>query len=308
MHDKEKIYFELLKKEVVQKFRELFPGASEQIQDWKGQTIHLFQDDLFEKVNQNISEKWFYNHMKTSTDKLPRIDMLNILSRYCGYVDWQDFIYRHRETSGIALQGKKANPNKIFIYVSLLTLLTVAIIYIFYSISSTRNYQFCFINADDRSSIRSENIKMELFQQNESPLYYNSDSTGCIEFWTNTIKCQFVITAPYYKRDTITRMLKKYKRHETIPLHVDDYALMLHYYSASDVVNWKKRKRQLNQIFHDNAIIYEVLSAGNTGIEIYDKKEFIEKLMIPISSNKELDIIDIIYNEGKISKLRFSSK
>ena len=34
-------------------------------------------------VNGRISEKWFYTHIKSNSGKLPRIDMLNILSEYC---------------------------------------------------------------------------------------------------------------------------------------------------------------------------------------------------------------------------------
>ena len=55
-----------------------YPGMSASIADWKGQDIVNFQEELLRKVNAHISEKWFYTHMKSDQDKLPRIDMLNV--------------------------------------------------------------------------------------------------------------------------------------------------------------------------------------------------------------------------------------
>ena len=52
-------YFDLLKEAVVARLRESHPGVSGVITEWKGQTIFLFQDDLLEKVNDQVSEKWF---------------------------------------------------------------------------------------------------------------------------------------------------------------------------------------------------------------------------------------------------------
>ena len=49
-----------------------------------------------ENAKGNISEKSFYTYFKTSpTAKLPRIDMLNILSIYAGYSSWYDFKKNH---------------------------------------------------------------------------------------------------------------------------------------------------------------------------------------------------------------------
>lgn len=304
MHNKDTKYFNVLKMEVVRTFKESYPGADDQIEDWKGQTIVFFQDDLLEKVNENISEKWFYNHMKSTKESLPRIDMLNILSKYCGYADWQEFTFKNKIANPDAKAKDKSN--RVFIYVSVLTLTLLAIFYVIYTFSPSREYQLSFINADDLSPLTSHKIIVEILKKDESPQIYSADSTGLVSFKTKDIEMKFVVSAPYYKTDTIVRILKKYDRKEIIKLHRDDYALMLHYFSSSNLQAWNKRKSQLQEMFADHAIIYEVYHKGSTGIEMYDKIEFINKITLPSKTIKEMEILNIEYEEGKIIKLRFS--
>ncbi len=83
--------FGVLKQQIVDAMKKSHPGMPDKIGDWKGQEIINFQEDLRAVVNEHISEKWFYLHMKSDNDRLPRIDVLNLLSRYAGYVDWNDF-------------------------------------------------------------------------------------------------------------------------------------------------------------------------------------------------------------------------
>ena len=61
-----------------------YPGINSAISEWKGQDITDFQEELLSKVNAHISEKWFYTHMKSTNKTLPRIDVLNLLSKYAG--------------------------------------------------------------------------------------------------------------------------------------------------------------------------------------------------------------------------------
>ncbi|WP_313215533.1 hypothetical protein, partial [Soonwooa sp.] len=54
--------------------------------------IIYFQEDLRKYAKGNISEKSFYTYFKTSpVSKLPRIDMLNLLSNYAGYESWFNY-------------------------------------------------------------------------------------------------------------------------------------------------------------------------------------------------------------------------
>ena len=71
-----------------------YPGIDREISNWKGQEITDFQEELIKRVNGQLSEKWFYTHMKGESESLPRIDVLNMLSQYAGYNNWQDFRYK----------------------------------------------------------------------------------------------------------------------------------------------------------------------------------------------------------------------
>ncbi|MBF0597771.1 hypothetical protein [Faecalibacter rhinopitheci] len=84
--------FEILKKSISNRFLEENSAQSPDISHWKGQEIAVFQEDLFNKTKSTVSEKWFYTYFKTDFKKLPRIDMLNLLSQYCGYKSWAHFL------------------------------------------------------------------------------------------------------------------------------------------------------------------------------------------------------------------------
>lgn len=84
--------FEILKKSIAERFLEENSAQSTDVSKWKGQEIVIFQEDLFNKTKSTVSEKWFYTYFKSDFKKLPRIDMLNLLSQYCGYKNWAHFL------------------------------------------------------------------------------------------------------------------------------------------------------------------------------------------------------------------------
>ncbi|WP_027376595.1 hypothetical protein [Kaistella palustris] len=96
MSDLDLLHFEQLKNEVQTQYLENHTPSSDDISKWKGIDIIYFQEDLRKIAKGNISEKSFYTYFKNSpVTKLPRIDMLNILSIYAGYVSWYDFKKSH---------------------------------------------------------------------------------------------------------------------------------------------------------------------------------------------------------------------
>ena len=76
-----------------------------EFKDWSGYDIQNFQDDLEGKCKSTVSEKWFYNHFKNENEKLPRVDVLNLLSFYCGFKNWDDFKFQNEKKTPI----KKGN-------------------------------------------------------------------------------------------------------------------------------------------------------------------------------------------------------
>ena len=303
MSEQELIYFEILKKEVVNTLQNSHSVDSD-IEKWKGQEIIYLQDDLSEKVNGRISEKWFYTHIKSNTGKLPRIDMLNILSEYAGYQNWNDLKTKHRQVGSIQ-SPKKSQKKTIF---SLILLVILSSSFIGYKMFPKNNvYKFCFVDADLKSSIKDSPIWIIWMNENESSMVSKCDSTGCFKFTTNKEKIKFIVRSPYYKPDTITRIVyDKQIREEQIQLKTNDYALMIHMFSKSKVKNWKKRRSQLDQMLADNAKIYQVAEDGKTGMEMYNKKEFINKLTTPLKSLKSIEVVETIYSGDEISILRFT--
>ncbi|PWN68268.1 hypothetical protein C1631_016310 [Chryseobacterium phosphatilyticum] len=96
MTDLDLLHFEQLKKDVQSQYLKEYTPSQDDISKWKGIDIIYFQEDLRKKAKGNISEKSFYTYFKTSpVTKLPRIDMLNLLSNYAGYDSWYEFKKQH---------------------------------------------------------------------------------------------------------------------------------------------------------------------------------------------------------------------
>ena len=284
-----------------------YPGMNPEISDWKGQDITNFQEELLTKVNGRLSEKWFYSHVKSSNPSLPRIDVLNMLSKYAGYLNWDDFKFKN--LGQLAVTQKTNQSNNIFIKVPLLLLAVVLLLFAVYKLMDTQNYIFTFIDADTGDPIVNGNIQVDLLLNGESPVNYFCDKQGSFALRTDQSKIKLAVKSPYYYADTVDRMLKKFNHNEQIRLRVDSYALMICYFSQTNVEAWQKRRDQLNKIFSDNAMIYQVPDQKNvTGLELFNKWEFIDKLTMPASSLKQIEIIDSRYENGQIAILRFKVK
>ncbi|RZJ51163.1 MAG: hypothetical protein EOO19_01395 [Chryseobacterium sp.] len=96
MTDLDLLHFEQLKKDVQAQYLKEYTPSYDDISKWKGIDIIYFQEDLRKKAKGNISEKTFYTYFKNSpVTKLPRIDMLTLLSIYAGYTSWYEFKKQH---------------------------------------------------------------------------------------------------------------------------------------------------------------------------------------------------------------------
>ena len=281
-----------------------YPGINPEISEWKGQEITDFQEDLLLKVNGRISEKWFYTHMKGVNLSLPRVDVLNILSQYAGYKNWDDF--RFKNLKQVPLSEKLKSTNRIFIKVPMILVTTMILLFILYKIINTQNYSFTFFDADTGDAIVNSNIQGELLLENESPVSYTSDNGGIIALRTDLSKIKMAIKSPGYLNDTIVRILKKFNRTESVRLNVDPYTLMIQYFSQTNVKAWQKRREKLDSMINDGAMIYQVPDQEEgVGMELYNKQEFIDKLTMPASSLRQIEILDTRYSHGQIVILRF---
>lgn len=114
MTDLDLLHFEQLKKDVQTEYLKKSTPSHDEISKWKGIDIIYFQEDLRKKAKGNISEKSFYTYFKTSpVTKLPRIDMLNLLSVYAGYESWYDFKKQHLFAGELLQENEDFEPEEI---------------------------------------------------------------------------------------------------------------------------------------------------------------------------------------------------
>lgn len=285
--------FELLKQKVSQTFLKENTVLSTDITQWKGDDIIKFQEDLLHKVKGRVSEKWFYNYFRNDLQKLPRIDMLNLLSEYVGEKSWADFKAKH------AKEKKQLNFKKL----SLMGIIPLLIFGFLYFKNNVKTVQFCFI--DENSEIITDILTVTIKLENETDKILKTTIDNCIEFNTKNDIVEITIESPYHKIKTFKRQINESKYKENIVLETDIYALMLRHYSNSKTNDWKLRKEKLNNIIIDDALIYQRFYGDQKGVEIYSKEDFIFQLTVPTSLLKHLEILETEFENGKIKKLGF---
>lgn len=180
------------------------------------------------------------------------------------------------------------------------------LILVYFLIPKQNTFSFCFIDQDRNRPITKIPIDIIILNNEESPFYSKSDSTGCFTWKTKDDFIRFVVQSPYHKTDTIYRIASSDRR-EDVHIKTDDYALMLHYYANGKVNDWKNRRKELSRIIANDATIFQVLPQ-RLGIEMYAKDEFINKLTTPTQSLKSIEIIESRRLNGQIVKLKFRIK
>lgn len=304
-------YFQELKKFLEKKYKSEFEDCNLSISDWKITEIRKFQEMMLKEVNGRISEKWFYTHLKAvENKKLPRIDTLNLLCEFVGYENWEDFLNKNRRTKdensfkdGENIRKKIQKPKKKIFTISISTgLFLIILIYTTINAFGQRKYEFSFYNIDTKEKIESNEIEIILLNEKESPKTFFTDEKGCFSIKTNENEINFIVKAPYFKNDTISRKL--IEKDEKIYLKTDDYALMIHIFSNSKIEDWEKRKLQLETMISENAQIFQV-DKTNNGLEMYNKTDFINKMIIPVNSLQNIEIIETIYEKEQITYMKF---
>jgi hypothetical protein len=303
LYQDDKILFQELKLKIAAVMMESYPGINPDISKWKGQEISDFQEELSAKVSGRISEKWFYTHIKSESKNIPRIDILNILSQYAGYQNWDHF---RLNNSGPLSLVRPARRDYLTIKILSSFIATILLLFVLFKLINTQTYRFGFIDADSGDPVVSDKIQAEILEKDESPRSYIADQDGIISIRTDQSLIKMVVKAPDFFPDTLTRVLKKFNRSEKIRLRMDSYSLMVKYFLQTDVAGWKNRRSQLNRIISDDAMIFQYSGTdGRSGIALYNKQEFIDMVTMPSSTLGKMNIIDSKYEHGKIVLLRF---
>ncbi len=280
----------------MRKVQERHPHIDSDISQWKGKEISFFQQDLEERVSGRISEKWFYTHLKSETDKLPRIDILDLLSQYSGFEDWLDFKNRNQ------IRQSKSHKS-LWLVIIAIFIITLGLIYLLFSRSG--DYTVTIVDAYTNKPIDPNKITLTQYFNDQSPKVIRINEDGDFVLRPQNSEISISVIAPYYHPDTIYRKVNRFNHAETIRLFPNDYALMLHYFSNTDTEDWTQRRIQLSEIISDNAKIFQLDKEGQMALEMYSKQSFINKLTIPSTSLRNIEIVDIRFERDKISQLRF---
>lgn len=379
MTDLDLLHFEQLKKDVQAQYLKEYTPSYDEISKWKGIDIIYFQEDLRKKAKGNISEKSFYTYFKSSpVTKLPRIDMLNLLSIYAGYDSWYEFKKTHlfagelltdeqelddkdikelEKTISSALNLPKTqeasqktdfqpqesvvlqknntvnqsinkntdnsevaqkNPLKIpkrnyqktawitatAIFVTLLGLLG------FKDEIFQKTYVYCFTDADRNLSVQRD-IEIKVIKENESPILYRIKPGECFRYPTKDKTLKMQISSTTYENLEINRNLENAPEEETIELKPDDYKMALYYFSIKDINGEnseqliKQKRKQLENLISNNAVITQVYDSDIYGLETLDKEDYITLVTTPTTSLKNLNVIEMIKAKGKIVSIKF---
>lgn len=288
--------FQELKQKVLLKYQEQYPFFQGNWKSFSSQDIQNLIGLIEEKCKQTISEKWIYTHLKPETNsKIPRKDMLNILSEFVGYSGWDEFIFKEKPNDFV--EKSKTKFSKKWLFLLLIPLIGFAV---FFFSKETSNPKTIELNNEfTNKKIDGEEVKV--FQVNDSAKQELELKNGKVEVTNDSRKTKLVIESPFYEPKTIPITTKTPKK---IDLQPNDYAMMLKAFMLSDIKDWQTRKEQLNKILADDLEVIVMLK-DNLGAEYFNKNEFSQKLIVPTASLKKMKIIEIKNDErDKIQFIR----
>jgi hypothetical protein len=193
----------------------------------------------------------------------------------------------------------------IFYLLPLILVILFGTVFLVIKLGTFREYQFCFVNQLTKKPLQDTRIDVVILWDHKQPEHARCDSSGCFRIRTNKSAIRFVVNAPYFMKDTMNFRLGSSDRNRIVPLRANDYAMMIHYLANARVVDWQARREQLDMIFSENAMIYQVFMDEKIGMEVYNKWEFINKITLPAGGIRNLEIIETAFSGGEITKLWF---
>lgn len=380
MTDLDLLHFEQLKKSVQAQYLTEYTPSFDEISKWKGIDIIYFQEDLRKKAKGNISEKSFYTYFKTSpVTKLPRIDMLNLLSIYAGFDSWYDFKKQHlfagelltddqeiqdedlkelektvsaslnladtpqkaeiisqneiisndlqksktenqsitensktSENTNIATHNppKKNHQRAIWIAVSSVFVILLGLLG-FKDEIFQKTYTYHFTDADRNLKVQSD-IEIKVIKENESPILYRIKPGESFVYSSKDKTLKMQISSAVYENLEVNRNLENAPEVETIELKPDDYKMALYYFSIKDIKGAnseqliKQKRKQLENLISNSAVITQVYDNDIYGLETLDKDDYITLMTTPTTSLKNLNVIEMKKdNTGKIVSIKF---
>ncbi|MDR6968922.1 hypothetical protein J2X31_002948 [Flavobacterium arsenatis] len=280
--------FQLLKTDVLLAYKKHHPYFEGTWKTFSSQDILNLIDLIENKINQRVSEKWIYTHLKPEDNpKLPRKDMLDILSQLVGCSSWDEYVFKNKKGVCEEIEPIRKKPKTIIWIISGIILIGIAT-YSYCQFNDTESKTITIKDAFTNKKISGNEIKATVVEEaTEKPIEIVNS-----EIKISKKRTKILLKSPYYKEKTI--VINKDSQSE-ITLQPDDYAMMLKAFIKSDIKDWQTRKVQLQKILAEDVEVIVVLK-DNLGFEYFNKVEFSEKLIVPSASLKKMRLIDIQHN------------
>ena len=300
--------FYQLKKSVLEQYQNSYPYFNGSWKSFSTQDILNLIEDIQSKTKQTVSEKWIYTHLKPETNqKLPRKDMLDILSVYVGKSGWDEFVFTNNVNSNVNSNiNSNVNNNKNVAFgfskkfgIWMLFFGVLSIGFFIWKFASKEEHRIEFQNSFTKDSIAKEEVKVFVVEDTVEKQIDIQSQTLNIDKATKVI-----LKSPFYKPKEITILPNE--PITRVELNPNDYAMMLKAFMKSDIKDWQTRKEQLNKILSDNLEVMVMLQ-NNLGAEYFNKTEFSQKVILPTASIKKLKIVELKQEkDNKISFLRLT--
>ena len=116
------------------------------------------------------------------------------------------------------------------------------------------------------------------------------------------------ISSTLYENQTIDRKLETAPKEETIELKPDDYKMAVDYFSKKNTegeADLSKKREQLDRLISNDAVISQIYDNDVYGLETISKQKYITLVTTPTTSLKNLKVIEMKREKGKIVLIKF---
>ncbi|MTH16868.1 hypothetical protein [Flavobacterium sp. LC2016-01] len=286
--------FQELKNQILKEYSKHYPFFQGDWKNFSSKDIRQLIDLIETTQNERVSEKWIYTHLKPDVnEKLPRKDMLDIFSKFTGYLDWDEFVFKNQfESSNVSqtsyLKKSRKTQKTALIIVVLIFIISGISFYFFEKSKSLKTveiknqYTKAPIKADDFTVYSVTNGKKNPVEIKDSKIQLQEKDE------------KLLIESPYFEKQEIDVD----QIDNQIFVKPEDYALVLKTYMQSNTTEWQARKDNLEKILSDELEVI-VLFKDDLGAEYLNKKEFSQKLIIPTSETKKMEIVTLETNNQK---------
>jgi len=282
--------FQELKNQILTEYNKHYPFFKGNWQDFSSKDIRQLIDLIEVKHKERVSEKWIYTHLKpTTNEKLPRKDMLDIFSKFTGYSDWDEFLFKNQIETKIAVSdnAKKTKQIRFGLLIILLLFFGLSI----YLLTKNKDQKTIEIkNKYTKKPVKTENFTIYSISNGKRNPVEVKDSK--IQIHEKDEK--LVIESPYYERQEVDVA----HTDNEILMKPDDYALVLKTFMQSNIKDWETRKQNLDKILSDDLEVI-ILYKDDLGAEYLNKKEFSNKLILPTNETRKMEIITLETNNQK---------